>query len=68
MITKMSKVRLRGEKVTDRSKVVAPGSIGDISRDKNNNLTKSMESLVNNKLSEIAGMMNMDKNERSVLA
>jgi len=68
MITEMNKVRFSGGKVTDKSKVVAPASIGDISNDRNNNLTKSIESLMNNKVSEMPGIMNIDRNERSVLA
>jgi hypothetical protein len=68
MITEMNKVRFRGGKLTDRRKVIAPASIGDISNDKNSNLTRSIESLMNNKVSKMPGTMNMDRKERSVLA
>jgi hypothetical protein len=68
MITEINKVRFRGGKVTDRRKVIAPASTGDISNDKNTNLTRSMESLMNSNVSDAAGTINTHRNERSVLA
>ena len=67
MIIVTNERRFRGGKVTDRSKVIAPTSIGDATNDRNNNLTKSMESLMNNKVSEMVGIINIDRNERSAL-
>jgi hypothetical protein len=63
----MSKMRLRGGNVTERSKVNAPTSTGDTTNDRNNNLVRSMGPLINNKVVEMAGMINIDKNVSNIL-
>jgi len=66
-IIKISKRRFKGGKVTARNRVMDPRSIGDVTNERNNNLTRSIDDLINGKVNETVGIINIDKSERSSL-